>query len=113
MEALIDLGEARGIRSVEVDCLRAQGSWIFLPRWVELALSADGQQWNTVGRAEVSLENNPEGISERIEIKVPQGSPFEPARYLLIHARNRGPLPEWHPGAPENAWLFVDEIVVR
>jgi hypothetical protein len=34
-------------------------------------------------------------------------------RFLRVQARNFGPLPDWHPGAGEPAWLFVDEIVAE
>ena len=118
LEAVIDLGEAREVRRVGIHCLRAQEAWIFLPRWVEVAVSEDGKEWATVGRVELPLENDPETAAERIEVEVPKGAGVEgPAigavRLLRVHARNRGPLPDWHPGAPEKAWLFVDEIVVE
>jgi len=118
LEAVIDLGEARELQRVGVNCLRAQEPWIFLPRWIEVAVSDDGKEWATVGRVELPLENDPETVAERIEVEVPQGLGVEgpasgPVRFVRVHARNRGRLPEWHPGAPENAWLFVDEIVVE
>jgi hypothetical protein len=34
-------------------------------------------------------------------------------RYLRVVASNTEPLPEWHPGAGETGWIFVDEIVVE
>ncbi len=35
------------------------------------------------------------------------------ARYLKVLAENRGFCPKGHRGAGEDAWLFVDEIIVE
>jgi len=113
LEAVIDLGDPKQIASVAVDCLRAQASWIFLPRWVEVAISLDGVEWVPAGRVEVPLANNPVEDVERIGVEVPPDLVPDGVRFIRVHARNRGALPDWHPGAPEDAWLFVDEIVVE
>jgi hexosaminidase len=113
MEAVIQLDAPLGVRRVGVDCLRAQGPWIFLPRWVEVALSEDGQRWVSAGRTEVPLENNAGKAAVRVEVEVPTELAASKVRYLRVLARNRGQLPDWHPGSPDPAWLFVDEIVVE
>ncbi|MGD2122277.1 MAG: sulfatase-like hydrolase/transferase [Gemmatimonadota bacterium] len=113
LEATIDLGTPRVVKTVGVDCLRAQEPWIFLPRWVEIALSADGREWVTAGRTEVPRERNGDKAAVRVEVTLPDLGPGEDrTRFVRVRARNHGPLPDWHPGTPENAWLFVDEIVV-
>jgi hypothetical protein len=78
-----------------------------------LALSADGEEWVTAGRTEVPLEQNDEKGVVRVAVEVPPGAGSGEVRYLRVHARNRGRLPDWHPGTPDRAWLFVDEIVVE
>ncbi len=113
LEAVIDLGEEGTIRRVGVDCLRAQGPWIFLPRRVEVALSLDGETWMEAGSLDVPLERDPRNAAVRLWIDLPTGVDLTQARYLRILARNRGVLPEWHSGYPGKAWLFVDEIVVE
>ena len=35
------------------------------------------------------------------------------ARYVKVIARNYGSLPEWHSGAGNDSWLFVDEIIIE
>ena len=35
------------------------------------------------------------------------------ARYVKLIATNMGTCPDWHPGKEEQAWLFVDEIVIK
>jgi hypothetical protein len=59
----------------------------------------------------VPLERN--DAKEAVRVEVSAGAGPREVRYLRVHAKNRGPLPDWHPGSPENAWLFVDEIVVE
>jgi arylsulfatase len=108
LEAVIDLGKARKVSRIGLDCLRAQISWIFLPQSVEFAVSEDGNDWETVHQAPVVLEPDPRTATLRIEAEVHAG----PVRYLRVRARNLGQCPEWHPGAGGKAWLFVDEIVV-
>jgi hexosaminidase len=34
-------------------------------------------------------------------------------RYIRVLAKNRGSCPDWHPGAGNPAWLFIDEVVVE
>jgi len=113
LDAVLDLGEAVEVRRVGVDCLRAQGPWIFLPRQVEVSLSLDEEDWGPPRVVEIPLEEDSRKAVERITVDVSDAGGTQPARFLRIRARNRGRLPEWHPGYPESAWLFVDEIVVE
>ena len=113
LEAVLQLGQPTEVGRVGVSCLRAQGPWIFLPRRVEVATSSDGTHWVTFGQAEVPLVNDPVRIAERIYVDPSDGHDPGPVRFLMVTAKNRGTLPDWHPGALEDAWLFVDEIVVE
>ncbi len=111
LEAEVDLGRIQDVRVVALDCLQAQGAWIFFPRWVEAFGSVDGETWAEIGRVDVPHERDGEKKSGRFEVAVgeEQGS----MRYVRIRARNFGTLPDWHPGAGERAWLFVDELIVE
>jgi len=113
MEAVIDLGESREVRRVGVDCLRAQEPWIFLPRRVEVSVSSNGEGWVAAGGIDVPLGENPEREAVRLRVDLPSTEITRGVRFLRVHAQNLGRLPDWHPGSPENAWLFVDEIVVE
>lgn len=113
MDAVIDLGESRPVSRVEVDCLRAQGPWIFLPQEVVVSVSPDGQRWTVAGSTPVPLSQDSGKAAERILVQVSEAGEASTARYVRVRAVNRGPLPDWHPGAPGSAWLFVDEILVE
>ena len=39
--------------------------------------------------------------------------PEKEIRYLKLVAENYGKLPSWHPGAGGEAFIFVDEIMLR
>ena len=118
LEAELHLPSTTEVARVSVDCLSNQGAWIFLPREVQVWASGDGEEWMEWGRTEVDVSRDPElaAIRIRVEGKVSRGSPAASppgVRYLRVRATNYGLLPSWHPGAGEEAWLFVDEIVVE
>jgi arylsulfatase len=113
LEAVLDLGRPREIHRVGVDCLEVQDPWIFLPREVEAWASADGEGWETLGRVEIPLVREQRRSTRRITVEASGGLEGSVFRFLRVRARNLGPLPEWHPGAGEPAWLFVDEIIVE
>jgi len=109
LEAVVDLGQTRVVHSIGLSCLQAQVSWIFLPPWVEFAISIDGTAWNTVGRVTSDLEVAP--VPEIRMLTVDVGGTA--ARFVRVRARNLGLCPDWHPGAGGEAWIFVDEILVE
>ena len=113
MVAVVELDKVQTIRSVGVDCLENMRSWVFFPRGVTVEYSLDGEQWNTYGSV---LNNHFPPIHVRQEESMQHtfavnGSAR--AKYLKITARNFGALPGWHVSAGEQAWVFVDEIIVK
>jgi hypothetical protein len=38
--------------------------------------------------------------------------PSTKTRYIRVRARTYGPLPSWHPGAGNPAFIFCDEIML-
>ncbi len=109
LEAVVDLGEEKTVRRIGLDCLQAQGAWIFLPRRVSFTLSRDGVSWDPVRERTLELERQPAAAIQRVTMEY---APTR-ARYVRLQARNQGTCPPWHPGAGGQAWLFVDEIVVE
>lgn len=43
----------------------------------------------------------------------PNSSRTITARYVKVIAKNYGTIPEWHPGAGGEAFIFVDEFWVK
>ncbi len=108
--AVIDLGEVQQVSKVGVGFLQDIASWIWMPRAIEVLLSLDGK---TFGSG-FSITNE---VSEKREGAITNDfvgsiTPTN-ARYIRIRALNFGKIPAWHPGSGEDAWIFVDEILVN
>lgn len=107
--AVVDLGSIQDVRRVSVGCLRDVGSWIMLPKGVAIGLSNDGTT-NRVRPVDAT------GVSDRdpapLIHEYVAGFEGTRARYVTIQISRYGPLPDWHPGHGEEAWFFVDEIVI-
>ncbi len=110
MVAKIDLGDNRTIHQVSVNFLQATKSWIFLPEFVELSISEDGINFKTIAKVENTIpltENGNNAHLIKMDFKTVQ------VRFIKIKAKSIIKCPEWHTGAGNKAWLFVDEIIVE
>jgi hexosaminidase len=97
LDATIDLGRVRPIRSVSLSFLENEGAWIVPPDSVAIFVSPDGEEWTEV-------EGDRDGTTDMADSIA--------ARFLRVRAA-RAILPAGHPGAGQPGWLFADEIVVR
>jgi arylsulfatase A-like enzyme len=109
LDAVIDLGKVRSIRNVTCGFLRNQGSWIFLPESVEIALSENNADFQTIHYWEEKKAADSAPLVKDYSADIEPRS----ARYIRIKAKNRGKCPPWHIGAGNKAWIFADEIIVR
>ncbi|HEU4510116.1 MAG TPA: FN3 associated domain-containing protein, partial [Pyrinomonadaceae bacterium] len=108
--AVIDLGNVQQVSKIGAGFLQDMGSWIWMPGRVEIELSVDGK---TFGPAlsianEVSEREGGTVIRDFVKTIPPQS-----ARYVRIRAVNFGKIPAWHPGSGGDAWIFVDEILIK
>jgi predicted alpha-1,2-mannosidase len=109
LDAVIDLGSVKSISRVQLGCLQDNNSWIFFPRSIEFAFSSDGSMFDN----STIVTNTVSEKDETIQVKEFQIDPESvKARYVRVRAKNIGVCPEWHKGAGNKAWLFVDEITV-
>jgi hypothetical protein len=80
---------------------------------VSVEYSTDGQQWQPFGEV-INDEFAP--IHARQEEMLTHTFTVEGnarAKYLRLTAKNYGPLPDWHISAGQQAWVFVDEIIIK
>jgi hexosaminidase len=105
-EATLDMGYLRPIQQVDGDFLDETQSWIHLPKLVQVYLSADGINYQLAG--EMTQEDLKAEGGRRSIINVGGLT----ARFVKIVAFNEGKIPEGMPGAGEQSWLFIDEILV-
>lgn len=108
-EATLDLGAPVSVTRVRLDCLQVQSAWILLPRSVSFRASADGVAWRELGTVTIPAERDPAVEATLISVPVDGAA----VRWIEVTAANREPLPDWHPGAGDTGWIFVDEIVVE
>lgn len=106
----IDLGSEKELQSIEVRFLQDNNSWIFMPQSVAFSLSKDGQYFETIhiDQNDVSPKTT-EAVLKDFKT-VMNG---RRARFVKVHAKNRGVCPDWHPGAGGKSWIFLDEITIK
>ena len=106
LEANIDLGKTESIDSVRMHTVVQNGSWIYLPQYVEVFASNDGATFNSIGKS--SEFRNDTLTMGWITVSVNKQS----ARYIKLLAKNYGLIPDDQPGGGNKAWLFADEVQV-
>jgi hexosaminidase len=106
MDATIDLGAITSFDSVCVHTLDQNGSWVYLPQYVEVSISSDGKNFKPVGQSNAFVREV--GTMGWITVSVPN----QKARYIKVFMKNYGSIPEGKPGGGNKAWLFADEVQV-
>ena len=99
------------VSKITVHVLKQTGSWIYLPRQVEViyipfidtSIITKHPPLETI-----TVDVNPDEDLNKIEIKKDKF-----CRYIQVRAKNYGIIPTGKPGAGNPAWLFVDEIEVQ
>jgi len=109
-EAIVDLEEIKTINQIECGFMVNQGSWIFSPVKVGFFGSKDGGKYNLIKT--FSQEATKDDSKNHIQKFFTDVDNTE-LRYIKIIARNIGICPDWHPGANDKAWVFVDEISIK
>ncbi len=110
VDVRVDLGELRRVNVIRAGFLQDQGSWIFMPEWVEFSVSANGEDFIPLGRQQNNIDPKADGGIVHDFSVMASGMNI---RFIRLLAKNRGVCPDWHPGAGNPAWLFTDEIVVE
>ncbi len=108
-ELLLDLGNTSDISLVKVGSLVHKPSWILGPVGMEVFVSNDGENFNSVGKKKINATQNTDnnGIFDH-ELKFENTK----ARFVKLVIYSPKTLPEWHPGAGGKAYVFIDEIQI-
>lgn len=109
-DAVIDLQRPTKISEVGGGFLQVARSWIWMPTKIEFEVSDDGVNFKKA--AEIVTDVSPEDMTSIARDYVKKIPPVT-ARYVRVHATNLGKIPAWHPGAGYDAYIFVDEIIIR
>jgi len=108
-EVIIDFGETTVISEISSSFLQNQSAWIFFPTEVEFEISTNGFDFSSVKRVHYKTKISP---SHEV-INFSHVFSQEKARFVKVKAKNITICPDWHPGAGGEAWIFLDEIVVK
>jgi hypothetical protein len=110
-EAIVDLQETKDITEISARFLQDQRSWIVMPTKVEYFISEDNVNFTYFGSVNNTLDPK---IEENIILNFTANETIsKKARYVKVIAKNFGKLPEWHQGAGGDAFIFVDEILIK
>lgn len=108
-EFIIDLGETKDIQSVETDFLHKLGSWVLLPKNIQVSTSIDNKKYTEMGSIEIPEDKDIEVKFVTFPIRSNQKVT---ARYIRIKVGTIGLCPTWHYGVGHPAWFFIDEVNV-
>ena len=109
LKATVNLGSIKEVKTVTVNFLQDQRSWIFHPTQVICSVSNNGIDFTELPSQEIEAEKP----SEEIDIKTIEFEIDKDVQYIKIVAKNLGELPKGHLGEGGKAWIFVDEIEVK
>ncbi len=110
-ECIIDLKTEKSISKISAGFLQDQGSWILMPKEAAYYISADGKNFILAA----TVENTVEDKDEKVQVKDFSASLQNAmkGRYVKVKATNYGKLPPWHDGAGDDAFIFIDEIMIE
>ncbi len=109
-EGIIDLKKETEISKVSPRFLQDAGSWIFMPKDVKVSLSKDGKNYFDEKTITNDVpQKNPDVVLKDFTAEYKN----QKARYIKVIGESIKKCPPWHPGAGQDAWLFIDEIVVE
>ncbi len=106
LEADIDLGEPMKIKSVSLNVLDQNESWIYLPKEIQVATSYNGENYSSLTTMAIDAIND----KGKSKFTLPLNTT---TRYVKVLAQNAGAIPFGSPGAGSPAWLFANEIEIN
>ena len=105
-EFIIDLKESKPVSEVLVHALQEPSVWIHYPEQIQVSFSQDGELFGA--EVQLALSKTREAGDNFFSI-----STSSPARYIKLKVKNLQTIPENMPGSGQQAWLFIDEVVVN
>ncbi|MDP2687353.1 MAG: GH92 family glycosyl hydrolase [Aequorivita sp.] len=109
LKATVNLGSSKEVKTVSVNFMQDQRSWIFYPTEISCAVSENGKDFIELPLQKIEAEKP----SEEAGIKTIQFEINKKVQFIKIIAKNFGALPKEHLGYGGKAWLFVDEIEIE
>lgn len=98
IEFIVDLKRVQLVKAFHLGFLEANGSWIYLPKNVELSLSSDLKTWKKMKEEPVAAD-----FKQRINLKT---------RYIKVRVLAMPEIPAGLSGAGYVPWTFMDELEI-
>ena len=108
-EAVVDLQKEILIHYISSIFLQDSRSWILMPTKVEYYVSTDNINFTLAG----TITNDVDAKEDGNKIKNFSLMKEIVGRYVKVKAYNYGKLPEWHQGFGGDAFIFIDEIIIK
>jgi len=105
--ATIDLGEEKAVSSLSTRFFHRPSSWVWVAKKLTVQVSADGTNFTTVAEKQVDIPANDGAAATSVKWQT------QNARYIRVTAEPLGIIPAGNTGAGDQAWLFVDELIVE
>lgn len=110
VEIVFDLGVVRNISEVTVGCLESTQRWIFLPAKITVEVAEGSKEYRPVGEMVLEIPEENRQVSTRDLVVNFYATA---ARYVRLKVTGIKECPDWHGGAGNKAWVFMDEITFR
>ncbi len=107
-EAIVDLGKVQHVSTIIPSFLQDQSSWIFLPEKVCISIANEKQDFSLVKCINSEMVKNDKSLVKSYNYTL-----NDSLRFIKIEAKNIGKCPDWHAGYGGDAWIFIDEIIVK
>jgi hexosaminidase len=109
-EAVVDLKSIQEVTEVAINTFVSPNDWIFGPKQFIVSLSNDGTNFTPVSGKNIEIASQGDNASI---LNLKANFESQKARYIKIVAPIFEKIPQWHYGAGQPTFLFVDEIIVN
>ncbi len=109
VDVVVDLGKEEAVKYIGAGFLQDILSWISYPSQVEFYTSKDGINFQPLRTINNKVSKN----SKDVQMQELGASVNVRTRYIRMVAKSGGRLPEWHIGAGDPTFIFIDEIIVN
>ena len=112
--AIISFQTPLALSEVGFSYIQDHKSWIFAPNAIKVEGSIDGVNYVTLAQQVLPpakpTDKNP--LRNQVLLKLDHDKHLK-YKYLRYTLSNQGKLPEWHLGAGNPTWLFIDELLFK
>ena len=105
-EAEFIFPEVEDINSMNLRFFKGNGQWIYLPKEIEILTSNNGKSFKSL-KTVSNIKSRSKVATLKMNFRNLK------TKYLKVVAKNYGRIPQGLQGEGNQAWLFVDEIVIN